>query len=584
MSFAAFATGFFGQANANMAYQRQVEDEWSMRYADRFMQGQAMFAKAKAQRQQELSRIDALTARTGDRDLAIYIVKNGIKDENIIDRLMIDKVTRKPVNGFPEVEQANADQGAAIASSQPRQPMQSGVMQDQSQSQPQKRTFGMMLGLNRGDPAQNGMQKAAAQMGVDPAQMQAVTGGDYESMLPQYPEMSPDARISLAPKPSAALEKMNEQLAMAGLEPGSAEAIKAARIQLGLEPRAIHKKNTGSGGGYGYGINSKDQLMRYMAAAGIEPGTPEFQAVLRRKLMGEEEKGPAEPETIRLMRAAGIDPNSEEGREILKSKLKVPGEVQLDANGYVVDPKMETSLRKEINSNPTLKAYATVRPMLNAMQHAEQVKTKAADLDLIYAIAKIYDPESVVRESELQLAQSTGTIGDKLKSLYAQVVAGNSAMMDSTRAALVAQARNRYQSLETEAKAIQDNYRHVIKSYRLDPNKVLMTNTDDIEAPKVKVPMTASGLRQAQEAADEGEEVETPEPEPAVTEDEEEDVVPAAAATELPDEAETEAPQGGMTADEFLAIPEDQREEALEGLSPDELERLADELEKRGGE
>lgn len=59
------------------------------------------------------------------------------------------------------------------------------------------------------------------------------------------------------------------------------------------------------------------------------------------------------------------------------------------------------SLRKEFESLDAVKNYRAVVPIINSAKNAPD--TGYGDMDLIYAVGKILDPESVVREGELVL-------------------------------------------------------------------------------------------------------------------------------------------------------------------------------------
>ena len=51
------------------------------------------------------------------------------------------------------------------------------------------------------------------------------------------------------------------------------------------------------------------------------------------------------------------------------------------------------------------------------MINSAQKNTAASDLDFVYGIAKIFDPESVVREGEMKLAAGAQSIPQQLQRL-----------------------------------------------------------------------------------------------------------------------------------------------------------------------
>lgn len=66
------------------------------------------------------------------------------------------------------------------------------------------------------------------------------------------------------------------------------------------------------------------------------------------------------------------------------------------------------ALRKEFRSLPSVKAYEEALPVLVSARNAPN--TGAGDINLVYAVGKIMDPGSVVREGELKLAVDSGGV------------------------------------------------------------------------------------------------------------------------------------------------------------------------------
>jgi hypothetical protein len=81
-----------------------------------------------------------------------------------------------------------------------------------------------------------------------------------------------------------------------------------------------------------------------------------------------------------------------------------------------------SDLRKEFNALPEVKNYRTVVPIVQSIQNAKD--TQAGDLDFIYAVGKILDPESVVREGEMNLVIKTGSPLERFKGAVSGVMGG----------------------------------------------------------------------------------------------------------------------------------------------------------------
>lgn len=101
-----------------------------------------------------------------------------------------------------------------------------------------------------------------------------------------------------------------------------------------------------------------------------------------------------------------------------------------------------SGVRKEIQGLPSYKTYQNAVPSFNSMVDNLDKTTKASDLDFVYAMAKIYDPTSVVREGEQVLVNKTASLPDQFLGLIGQVNGGQ-ALQPETRRALIEAARTR---------------------------------------------------------------------------------------------------------------------------------------------
>jgi hypothetical protein len=155
----------------------------------------------------------------------------------------------------------------------------------------------------------------------------------------------------------------------------------------------------------------------------------------------------------------------------------VPGEdpqaAQMKQQKDIADRQAAAEFRKEFQALPSYKTYAQSVSPYRSMVDAYPRDTKAADLNLIYGLGKIMDPNSVVREGELQLAQDTGDAGTKLKALYASVF-GGPRLTPRQRYELLAEANSRVmaakQAFDTDTAA----YGPIITNSGLDPKNVLV--------------------------------------------------------------------------------------------------------------
>jgi hypothetical protein len=73
----------------------------------------------------------------------------------------------------------------------------------------------------------------------------------------------------------------------------------------------------------------------------------------------------------------------------------------------------------------------------NELLKAAQAKTPESDLHMIYMLAKIYDPNSVVREGEVATAANTSPAMEKWWGLYNKQINAQSALSDRARASFI---------------------------------------------------------------------------------------------------------------------------------------------------
>jgi len=133
----------------------------------------------------------------------------------------------------------------------------------------------------------------------------------------------------------------------------------------------------------------------------------------------------------------------------------------------------ENKLRDEYNTSPVTKAYREVVPIMESVKEAINRPTRAADLNLVYGLGKMMDPNSVVREGEMVMVKNTGTIGDTLAGLIGQLNGGAS-LQPETRRKIVEEMASRFRGLESSHDAIAGHYTEMAKRYGLNPENVVV--------------------------------------------------------------------------------------------------------------
>jgi hypothetical protein len=143
-------------------------------------------------------------------------------------------------------------------------------------------------------------------------------------------------------------------------------------------------------------------------------------------------------------------------------------------------PGSSIELRKEVMQQPSITTYSAAVPMYNVMVKAAQGDTEnallpdsSADLNIIYAVAKLFDPGSVVREGELKLAQGTAPIADMLEAAWTKAITGEGLMTPEMRANLIHQGQIRMEQYRISKNLTHNQYTDIAKQTGIDPAMVI---------------------------------------------------------------------------------------------------------------
>jgi hypothetical protein len=133
----------------------------------------------------------------------------------------------------------------------------------------------------------------------------------------------------------------------------------------------------------------------------------------------------------------------------------------------------EDKLRDDFNSAPPVKAYRIVVPMLESAKDAATRPTRAADLNLVYAFAKLMDPDSVVRESETAGVVATASVADRLGAYIGQLN-GQAMLNPDVRAKLMSELNSRFKSLDESYQTHVKAYTGIAERRGYDPNNIIV--------------------------------------------------------------------------------------------------------------
>lgn len=146
-----------------------------------------------------------------------------------------------------------------------------------------------------------------------------------------------------------------------------------------------------------------------------------------------------------------------------------------------------TSLRKEFDGLPEVKDYKAAVPAYNSVVDAAKRNSPQSDINLVYGIAKMFDPGSVVREGEYATIASSANIPDRIKG-YAQYLAGGGRFTPEVKAALVQEAASRMQSFDQQYKKARTDFETISSNSGANPSLLFPTQyKPTVEASSGKV-------------------------------------------------------------------------------------------------
>lgn len=190
-----------------------------------------------------------------------------------------------------------------------------------------------------------------------------------------------------------------------------------------------------------------------------------------------------------------------------KPVIVQPGETLINpatkepiVQGTGFKPEDVSNLRKEIQNLPTYKSYQQALPPYQSMVDTAKTDSKASDLNLVYGLGKIMDPNSVVREGEMVMVNNTSSLPDWLQGAI-NSVNGGSRLEPATRTAILNEARSRMTAYRGALDNDMSQYRGIIGRRGMNEADVLPTLGDIAEVPQLAGPPAAAGAQPTAQAA-----------------------------------------------------------------------------------
>jgi hypothetical protein len=137
----------------------------------------------------------------------------------------------------------------------------------------------------------------------------------------------------------------------------------------------------------------------------------------------------------------------------------------------------EQGLRKEFEALPEVKNYKQAYPSYAGILDAAKRSTPMSDINMVYGLAKLYDPNSVVREGEYATVANSPNIPERIKG-WAQYIAGGGKLTPAVKAQIVQEAESRISTYGNEYEKAASSYVPVATSRGMNPASVFPASGD----------------------------------------------------------------------------------------------------------
>lgn len=204
-----------------------------------------------------------------------------------------------------------------------------------------------------------------------------------------------------------------------------------------------------------------------LVEAGFRPGTPEFQQAMR--------------SAIGLNKREIPDLKTVERADGSKYTVMWNGAQWVPYNGSdqggggpskeVMDREMK--LRDAYEGAPEVKIYNAAAPVYQSMVETAGTDDRASDNNLIYGMAKVLDPGSVVRGEEMSMAQAIATLPEQWQQQAKSAFEGTGRLSPETRAAMIKVARSRVSQYQKQVQARAEQFTQTADRYGVDKRNVV---------------------------------------------------------------------------------------------------------------
>jgi len=155
---------------------------------------------------------------------------------------------------------------------------------------------------------------------------------------------------------------------------------------------------------------------------------------------------------------------------------KDPNKGQRYIGGSAAQTEAAAKLSDDFRADKNVQNFQTVVPIMESAREAKSREGGAADLNIIYAMGKIMDPGSVVREAELIMGQRSAGPVEALAALASWVQSGQK-LEGKARERILTELESRYSKLEQAHNRAMGHYKVRAKALGVDPERAFYSSS-----------------------------------------------------------------------------------------------------------
>lgn len=130
-------------------------------------------------------------------------------------------------------------------------------------------------------------------------------------------------------------------------------------------------------------------------------------------------------------------------------------------------------IRKEITNLDEVKRYTQAIAPYRSMLSSRHINSTAADIDFVYGVAKIFDPDSVVREGEMVIVRKTQSLPEQVQGWLQRVLKGGESLTPEARERILDVANTRMNELKGSMDMRIKPYMEIGQRYNIKPEDIM---------------------------------------------------------------------------------------------------------------